>query len=273
MRDLYLTHFGLREPPFSKEIPDGELWLPSSKQAVVDELVDAVEERTSVVLVGDPGVGKTCVLRAFRKRLPEAAFRLTYCHNVTLGRRDFYRQLCIALGLSPSVTAAGVFHAVATHVKDLGQDRIHPVFLLDEAHLLYQDTLDHLHILLNYEWDSRALLSLVMVGLPELLDRLSMRRNRSLFSRLHRRLRIDPLTPADTGEYISMRLRRAGCERELFASDAIAMIHEAAMGGMRDADRLSTAALREATRKKRKLVERDAVARIIDAHTNGDIGA
>ena len=92
MRDLYLTHFGLREPPFSKEIPDGELWLPSSKQAVVDELVDAVEERTSVVLVGDPRVGKTCVLRAFRKRLLEAALRLTYCHNVTLGRRDFYRH-------------------------------------------------------------------------------------------------------------------------------------------------------------------------------------
>jgi len=98
MRDLYLTHFGLREPPFSKEIPDGELWLPSSKQAVVDELVDAVEERTSVVLVGDPGVGKTCVLRAFRKRLPEAAFRLTYCHNVTLAAAT-----SIASSASPSV--------------------------------------------------------------------------------------------------------------------------------------------------------------------------
>jgi ArsR family transcriptional regulator len=61
--------------------------------------------------------------------------------------------------------------------------------------------------------------------------------------------------------------------RELFASDAIAMIHEAAMGGMRDADRLATSALREAARKKRKLVERDAVARVIDAHTNGDTGA
>ena len=170
MRDVYLSHFGLREPPFSKEIPDGDLWLPSSKQAVVDELVDAVEEHTSVVLVGDPGVGKTCVLRAFRKRLPEAAYRLTYCHNVTLGRRDFYRQLCIALGLSPSVTAAGVFHAVATHVNDLGKDRIHPVFLLDEAHLLHQDTLDHLHILLNYEWDSRALLSLEFIRI-EMMDR------------------------------------------------------------------------------------------------------
>jgi general secretion pathway protein A len=273
MRDSYLSHFGLREPPFTKEIPDAELWLPSSKQTVVDELVDTVEARASAVLVGDPGVGKTCVLRAFRKRLPDAAFRLTYCHNVTLGRRDFYRQLCLVLGLSPSSTAAAVFHAVTAHVNDLGKDRIHPVLLLDEAHLLHQDTLDHLHILLNYEWDSRALLSLVLIGLPELLDRLSVRRNRSLFSRLHRRLRIDPLAPTDTAEYIGMRLHRVGCERELFASDATAMLHEAAVGGMRDVDRLATAALREAARKKRKLVERDAVARVIDAHTNGDTGA
>jgi general secretion pathway protein A len=149
MRDAYLTHFGLREPPLSKEVPDIELWLPSSKQGVVDELCDAVESRSSAIFVGDPGVGKTCVLRALRKRLPDAGFRLTYCHNVTLGRRDFYRQLCVALGLSPSATAAAVFHAVASHVHELGRDRIHPVFLLDEAHLLHQDTLDHLHILLN----------------------------------------------------------------------------------------------------------------------------
>jgi type II secretory pathway predicted ATPase ExeA len=273
MRDTCLTHFGLREPPFSKEVPDIDLWLPSSKQTVVDELCDAVESRASAILVGDPGVGKTCVLRALRKRLPDAGFRLTYCHNVTLGRRDFYRQLCVALGLSPSATAAAVFHAVSSHVHELGRDRIHPVLLLDEAHLLHQDTLDHLHILLNYEWDSRALLSLILVGLPELLDRLTLRRNRSLFSRLHRRLRVDPLSPADTAEYIRMRLKRVGFEREIFASDAIAMIHEAALGGMRDVDRIATAALREAARKKRRLVERDVVARVIDAQTNGDITA
>jgi type II secretory pathway predicted ATPase ExeA len=273
MRDASLSHFGLSEPPFSKEVPDLELWLPSSKEAVVEELCDAVEARASAILVGDPGVGKTCVLRALRKRLPDAGFRLTYCHNVTLGRRDFYRQLCVALGLSPSATAAAVFHAVSSHVHELGRDRVHPVFLLDEAHLLHQDTLDHLHILLNYEWDSRALLSLILVGLPELLDRLTLRRNRSLFSRLHRRLRVDPLTPDDTTEYIRMRLARTACTRELFASDAIAMIHEAALGGMRDVDRIAAAALREAARKKRKLVERDVVARVIDAQTNGDIAA
>jgi hypothetical protein len=71
------------------------------------------------------------------------------------------------------------------------------------------------------------------------------------FSRLHRRLRIDPLAPADTSEYRVMRLARVGCDRDIFASDAVAMIHEAATGGMRDVDRLATAAIREAARRKR----------------------
>lgn len=144
----YLDSFGLKEPPFSKEIADADLWLPSSKQAVADGLLDALTERASVVLVGEPGVGKTCVLRAIRHRVAAAGYRLTYSHNATLGRRDFYRQLCLALGLAPAATAGNFFYAVSTHVEELARERIHPVFLLDEAHLLHQDTLDHLHILL-----------------------------------------------------------------------------------------------------------------------------
>ena len=261
----YLTHFGFSAAPFSKEVGDADLWLPNSKAAVVEELSEALRNRASVVLTGEPGVGKTCVLRALRHRLPAQGFRLTYCHNATLGRRDFYRQLCLALGLKPSATAAAVFYSVTLHVEQLGAEKLHPVFLLDEAHLLHQDVLDHLHILLNYQWDSRALLSLILVGLPELDSRLARRHNRSLYSRLHTRLRVEPLSPEDTAEYLRVRLTRAGCERELFASDALAMLHEAASGALRDVDRLATAALREATRRKKKLVERDALARVLDA--------
>ena len=264
----YLDHFSLRDAPFSKEIDDKDLWLPSSKKALVDELIESVEERSSVLLTGDPGTGKTCVLRALRHRLPKEGFRLTYCHNATLGRRDFYRQLCLAIGLTPSATAAAVFFALSKHVEDLaGTERVHPVFLLDEAHLLHQDTLDHLHILLNYEWDKRALLSLILIGLPEMEQRIARRRNRSLTSRLARRLRVDPLVPDDTGEYISHRLALVGCSTTFFASDAVTMIHETTGGAMRDVDRIATAAMRITARKKRKLVERDAVALVIEAET------
>jgi type II secretory pathway predicted ATPase ExeA len=264
MTPAYLAHFGLKEAPFTKEVGDADLWLPSSKTAVVDELVEALAQRASVSLVGEPGVGKTCVLRALRHRLA-TGFRLTYCHNATLGRRDFYRQLCLALGLKPSATAAAVFFSVTTNIEELGHERVHPVFLLDEAHLLHQDVVDHLHILLNYQWDSRALLSLVLVGLPELEDRLSRRHHRSLYSRLHTRLRIEPLTPEDTAEYLRVRLQRAGCERELFGTDAVAMLHEAASGAHRDIDRLAAAALKEAARRRKKLVERDILAHVLDA--------
>lgn len=162
----WLRAFGFERPPFSKELGADELWVPTSRERIVDAIVDACHERGHVLLTGEPGVGKTCVLRAVRRRLPEAGFRLTYCHNATLGRRDFYRQLCLALGLSPKATAAAVFYAISGHVRELSTERVHPAFLLDEAHLLQQHVLDHLHILANYEWDSAALLSLVLVGLP-----------------------------------------------------------------------------------------------------------
>jgi len=141
-----LAAFGLRVAPFSKEIGDGDLWLPESKAALVSDIEEALAERQSVLLLGEPGVGKTCVLRALRHRLPQTGFRLTYCRNATLGRRDFYRLLCHTLGLQPTSSAANLFLAVETHVQDLRRDKIHPVFLLDEAHLLHSDMLAHLHI-------------------------------------------------------------------------------------------------------------------------------
>src|SRR3954453_9311805 len=233
-----LSCFGLRSSPFTKEIDDESLWLPETKAALVTEIEEALGERQSVMLLGEPGVGKTCVLRALRRRLPQAGFRLTYCRNATLGRRDFYRYLCHALSLHPTATAANLFLAVETHVHELRRDKVHPVFLLDEAHLLHPDMLAHLHILMNYEWDAKALLSLVLVGLPELESSLSRRAHRSLLTRIHHRFLLAPATVSDTAEYVRFRLRHAGCDRDLFPDDALAALHELSQGALRELDRL-----------------------------------
>lgn len=261
----YSEHFGLSGVPFAKEIDDDKLWLPPSKKNVVSDLVECVQERKHASVTGEPGVGKTCVLRAVRHALGNQSVRLTYCHNVTLGRRDFYRHLCHALAIPYGSSAGDVFLSVTRHVEDLARERAFPVFLIDEAHLLHQDTLDHLHILLNYSWDSKSLLSLILIGLPDLDERLSRRRNRSLHSRLTYRLSIDPLSPDDTADYLRMRLTAVGCTKELFTSDAIAMLHEAAAGSLRDIDRIAHNALRLAARKKRKLVERDIIQAVLQA--------
>jgi type II secretory pathway predicted ATPase ExeA len=114
-----LERFGLSDVPFTKDLAPDDFWLTSHRQGAIDRVVSAVQARQSVLLCGDPGVGKTCVMRAVREALPPAGYRLTYCHNVTLGRRDFYRQLTVALGLNAKATAAALFHAVSTHVTEL----------------------------------------------------------------------------------------------------------------------------------------------------------
>lgn len=265
----YLSHFGLTAHPFTKDIGDTDLWMPPSNQSLIEDLTDAMHARASVLLTGEPGVGKTCVLRALRHALTPTNFRLVYCQNTTVGRRDFYRHLCLALGLPRAATAGDLFLTVSTHVEQLAGEKVSPVFLVDEAHLLHQDTLDHLHILLNYHWDSKPLLSLILIGLPELEDRLRLRRNRSLYSRLHYRFAIGALAPDDTTDYIRARLERAGSTKDLFSADALAMLHEAAGSSLRDTDRLATAALRTAARRKKKLVERDLLSRILQADTEG----
>ncbi len=263
MSARWLEHFAMSAPPFSKEIGDADLWVPSSRKKVVDTLVEVADERGHAMLVGEPGIGKTCILRALRQRLPDAGYRLTYCHNATLGRRDFYRQLCLALGLNPRATAAAVFYAISQHVEELSAERVHPVFLLDEAQLLHQDVLDHLHILANYEWDSRALLSLVLVGLPDLDARMRLRRNRSLWSRVHTRIRLDDASPEDSAEYIAHRLSLVGSAQGLFDSDALALLHEATDGTLRLIDRLATLALKNAARRKLHGVDRACLARVV----------
>jgi len=259
-----LTHFDLRFIPFSKEVEDGALWLPEAKTLLVDEVHEALEQRQSVLLLGDSGVGKTCVTRALRHRLTQSGFRFTYCRNASLGRRDFYRLLCHSLGLTPTATAANLFLAVEAHVHDLHRDKLHPVFFLDEAHLLHPDMLAHLHILLNYEWDAKALLSLVLVGLPELESSLSRRAHRSLLTRIHHRFLIPPATIDDTAEYVRYRLAAAGTERPLFPDDALESLHDLSQGALREIDRLATAALREATRRKKKLVDREIILRVAE---------
>jgi type II secretory pathway predicted ATPase ExeA len=155
------------------------------------------------------------------------------------------------------------FYAISTHVAELGTGNVHPVLLIDEAHLLHQDVLEHLRIIANYEWDSKALLSIILVGLPETRQRLGLAKNRSFWSRIHTRLSLGEATPGDTAEYIAHRLRRAGCERDLFNSDATALIHEQSQGRLRDTDRIATDALKLGARRKIKTIDRELVARVL----------
>jgi general secretion pathway protein A len=255
-----LVRYGLTKDPFTKDVPVEELFEHPGAESASGRLVAALEGRVSAVLTGDAGTGKTFVVRAIEAKVPQGRYRVTYIHNSTLNLRDFYRQLAVALGLEPRATAEAVFRMVSTQIEETASaQKVHPVLVIDEAHLLPLPVLGHLHILLNFQRDSRPLLSIVLVGLAELRDRLTRNVLSSLGARLPVRVHLGPLDAEQVGNYLRHRLRTAGANQEVFAQDATLLISKATAGVMRKVDVLAATALEVAAEGKSKLVDASAI--------------
>ena len=214
--------------------------MPDQLQSAATRLRAAVESHASAALTGDSGVGKTCALRGLEAVLNPARYRVLYLHHANVSSRDFYRQLSILLGLEPKSHPSAMFRQVQAHMEELADhQRIHPVLLLDEAQLVPLPMLEQLHILLNFRMDSAAFLSVVLVGLPELREKLSRNVLGSLSTRLPTRIHLEPLGVDDVGGYVAHRMRVAGASAEVFSRDAIISIREATGGVLRKVDVLA----------------------------------
>lgn len=259
-----LTRFGLACAPFTKEIDAAALFEVEAHGDAVARLKGAIEARSSAVLVGESGVGKTCVLRALERALNPARFRVTYIHHANVSPRDFYRQLSIVLGLEPKAHPSAMFRQIQDHVEELATEhKVHPVIFLDEAQLLSMSMLEQFHLLLNYRMDSAAFLSVVLVGLPELRDRLARNLLGSLSTRLPTRILLEPLDAAAVSGYVAHRMRVAGAAQEVFSEDAALSIREATGGVLRKVDVLAQHCLELVARDRGTLVDGGVVQKAV----------
>jgi len=269
MRTL-MNRFGLARLPFSKEVAAEELFEIQNQADAIARLKAAVEAKASAVLIGEPGVGKTCVLRGLERALNPARFRVTYLHHANVSPRDFYRQLSMVLGLEPKAHPSALFRQIQAHIEDLADEqKIHPVLQLDEAQLMPLSMLEQLHILLNFRMDSRAFLSVILVGLPELRERLGRNLLGSLSTRLPVRVHLEPLGAQEVGGYLRHRMSAAGCAQEVFSEDAVLSVREATGGVLRKVDVLAWHCLEVASHGKGTLVDggivQEAVRRCAEA--------
>lgn len=264
MSDTLMTAFSLRRQPFGKSLESSDLWLEEAHQEAIGRLVGALTRHEHALVKGESGAGKNCVLRATRDQLSPAHFRCVYVPNVTLGRRDFYRSVSVAFGLEPKGTPAALFEAIQRDVETLHREhRVHPVLVLDEVQLMPDSTLGHLHVLANYAWDNEPLLSIVLVGLPELHDRLKLGVHRSLLTRISTCIEIPTAKADQTMAYVRKRLADAGAKGELFAPDAFVVLHEATGGVLRSIDILAEASLRLAAERDLRIVDRAIVRKAL----------
>jgi general secretion pathway protein A len=265
---MYEKFFGLRERPFDlTPNPRFMYFTPRHREALVNLQFGIESRKGVVVLVGEAGMGKTTVIRAAIEKQRADQVRCVYLNNPLLTRAEFIEFLANALELSPAAERSKT-RLVAELASRLSEERERGatvVLLVDEAQSLSNELLEELRMLTNIETHSEKLVTLVLVGQPQLADRLNDERLGQLKQRIELRCTLSPFDLAETVMYIRNRVRIAGGDAvQMFTRDAIQVIHERSRGIPRSISVICENALVGAFAENQKPVTRALVEEVCD---------
>jgi MSHA biogenesis protein MshM len=242
---LYLEHFGLSEPPF-RITPHTDFFFDGADRgATLEGLIYAVLHDEGIVKVsGEVGSGKTMLCRVLMERLPPHVATI-YLATPSLGRDEILFAIAdeLELRLTPERRSIALRelqeHLIAAYAAGR---RV--VVLIDEAHVMPDDTLEQVRLLSNLESNRHKLLQIVLFGQPALDETLAKPALRQLRDRITHSFRTRPLATLEVAKYISFRMRAAGYRGpDVFTQRALRLIARASGGLTRRINILADKAL------------------------------
>jgi len=229
---LYLEHFGLAEAPF-RITPHTDFFFDGADRgATLEALIYAVLHDEGIVKVsGEVGSGKTMLSRVLMERLPPHVDTI-YLATASLAREEILHAIADELQLKISQERRSVaLRELQEHlIKRFGDGR-RVVILIDEAHVMPEETLEQVRLLSNLESNRHKLLQIVLFGQPELDATLAKNELRQLRDRVTHAFRMRPLAATEVEKYLAFRMRAAGYRGpDVFAGRPVALIARASGG-------------------------------------------
>ena len=228
---LYLEHFGLDEPPF-RITPHTDFFFEGAERgATLEALAYAVLHDEGIVKVsGEVGSGKTMLCRMLMERLPSNAETL-YLATPSLAQDEILHAIGDELELKLSERRTVALRELQHHLINLYAAGRRVVILIDEAHVMPEDTLEQVRLLSNLESSRHKLLQIVLFGQPELDATLGKPSLRQLRDRVTHSFRMRPLAEPEVARYLAFRMRAAGYRGpDLFGARAAKLIARASGG-------------------------------------------
>jgi len=261
---MYKSFYGLTQRPFSKTPDPRFLFYSKGHREALARLLHAVEERDIILLTGGIGCGKTTLSRALMDEL-DSHYLVVLLTNPRLTPLEFLRTLAFRLNVvQPSEYKSELLEQLGQRLYQLYQEKIHPVLIIDEAQLVpHKDTFDEIRLLTNFQLDDGNLLSVILMGQPELRTRLAHPVYEPLRQRIGIHFALGPLDEEETGAYLQHRVRCVDGPEDLFQPDAITKITQFSGGIPRKINQVAALALLEGFGRGCMRIDADIVAEVV----------
>jgi len=229
---LYLQHYNLREAPFNITPDPRFLFFSAKHQEAFNHLLFGIRERKGFIeLTGEVGAGKTTICRKLLEELGPN-YKTALILNPCLSSNQLIKTIALEFGLKPRGTDRVACLQALNHFVLREVNQGHDVVLvIDEAQDLSDELLEQVRLLSNLETDRQKLMQIILMGQPELREKLLQPELRQLRQRITVRYHLRPLDLAETASYINHRLRLAGANgRPRFDGGAVVAVYKYSQG-------------------------------------------
>ena len=252
------AYFGFKKSPFSKELKVDQMMDTYDGREAFSRLAYTKQHRGLLLLTGEPGSGKTSVLRRFVDGLNPQTHLHCYTPHATVSRTELYRQLNQLLKLPQKMKKCDLFEQIQRAVTELFENQGKtPCFILDEAHLMNHETLTELILITNFQMDSKVPFILVLIGQPDLREKLKRRMHEPLNQRITLRYHMAGLSGEETRSYLQHHLKIAGRSDPLFDEASIEVLNQLSLGLPRKINNLARASMMVAMAQKKTQIDSD----------------
>ena len=230
---MYKEFFGLRANPFNVNPDPRYLFLTRHTEEALACLTYGIQSRKGfVLLTGEVGTGKTTLINKLLEWLRVQQVPTAFVFNSRLNVPQFLDYMMADFGIpSDSRSKSQILLRLYNWLLDRYRAGETAVLIVDEAQGLSDELLEEIRMMTNLETFTEKLLQIVLVGQPELEQKLRQPNLRQLRQRLTLRAKTYPLTPEETRSYVAQRLRIAGWNGQaIFEPESLVAIHRYSCG-------------------------------------------
>jgi general secretion pathway protein A len=256
------AYFGLNKQPFTKDLRVDDFYNSFDLREASARLEYIKRYRGVMLLTGEPGAGKTALIRKFADSLNPQSFTHCYTPHATVSKNELYRQLNFLLQLPPKGRKSDLFDQIQRLILEQYYQGKVSCLILDECQMMDHATLQELILLTNFEMDSKLPFILLLIGQPEFRETLKRSIHEPLNQRIQIRYHMAGLSPEETGLYISHHLKIAGRADPLVDPQAVEVIHQLAHGLPRKVGKITLSAMTMAMIREKKIIDPDLVLEV-----------